>query len=174
MVKKSGFDPEVIVGVSRGGWIPARLMSDFLDKTDLASVGVRFYLEVSRSEKKPEINQEIQVDVAGKSVLVVDDVADTGESMLVLRKYLLDKKVSELRIATIYRKPWSRFTPDYYSRETVAWVIFPWEVFEAVRDMAAKCRRKEWSVSEMRRELFRIGVEEQVVKRCLGEAVEVA
>jgi len=174
MVKKSGFDPEVIVGVARGGWIPARLMSDFLNKTDLASVGVRFYLEVSKSEKRPEINQEIQIDVAGKSVLVVDDVADSGESMLVLRQYLLDKKVSELRIATIYRKPWSRFAPDYYSRETIAWVIFPWEVFEVVRDMTSKCRREEWSVLEIKRELLKVGVEEAILKRCFDEAVEVA
>ena len=48
-IRGSGFKPDVIVGLTRGGWIPARVLSDLLEIPDLAVVRVEFYLGVAEN-----------------------------------------------------------------------------------------------------------------------------
>ncbi|MEM2542862.1 MAG: phosphoribosyltransferase family protein, partial [Candidatus Korarchaeum sp.] len=68
----------------------------------------------------------------GMKVLLVDDVADTGESLIVARDHILERGAAEVRIATMHYKPWSKIKPDYYSEETEAWVVYFWEYAETV------------------------------------------
>ena len=82
-VKDSGFRPDLIIGVSRGGWAPARIMSDLLENANTASIRIEFYLAPGVTARKPVISQAIMVPVKGVNVLVVDDVSDTGESLKV-------------------------------------------------------------------------------------------
>jgi uncharacterized protein len=84
------------------------------------------------------VTQELQSSIYGKSVLLLDDVADSGESLLVLRRYLLSKRPRKVTIATLYIKPWTRITPDYYVARTKAWIIFPWELVEAIKSVMSK------------------------------------
>src|SRR6058998_427905 len=76
-VRESHFEPEVIVGVSRGGWPPARIMSDLLENQNLANMKVVFYRDIGLRNKRPVITQPVSPRVKGKRVLVVDDVSDT-------------------------------------------------------------------------------------------------
>ncbi|MBS7618965.1 phosphoribosyltransferase, partial [Candidatus Bathyarchaeota archaeon] len=82
MIKASGFKPDLIVGIARGGWIPARLLSDFLNNPNITSIKVEFYLDIGKTKDEPTITQDIQVPVNEKKVLLVDDVADTGKSLM--------------------------------------------------------------------------------------------
>ena len=132
-VRKSGFEPDVIVGVSRGGWPPARIMSDLLDNPKLANIAAEYYVGVAETKGEPAITQPVSVPVKDKKVLVVDDVADTGESLKLVNSHLTKQGASEIKIATIYYKPWSNIVPDYYEKETRCWIVFPWERKEAVR-----------------------------------------
>jgi hypoxanthine phosphoribosyltransferase len=118
MIRRDGFSPNVIVGVSRGGWPPARVMSDLLGNVELANVRVEFYRGVAETGSKPIITQPLSMPVKGKKVLIMDDVADTGKSLELVKKHVLEHKVSEVKIATIYYKPWSIIMPDYYIRVT--------------------------------------------------------
>src|SRR6266699_3488305 len=77
-IRRDGYKPEVIVGVSRGGWPPARVMSDLLQNPNLANMKVEFYKDIGVRNKKPRITQPATMEVVGKRVLVVDDVSDTG------------------------------------------------------------------------------------------------
>jgi len=116
-VRKTGFEPEIIVGVSRGGWPPARVMSDLLENPKLANVAAEFYIGVAETNGKPVITQPVSVSVKGKKVLVVDDVADTGESLRLVRSHLEEQGATEVKTATIYYKPWSVIIPDYYEKK---------------------------------------------------------
>jgi uncharacterized protein len=131
-IRRDRYKPEIIVGVSRGGWPPARVMSDLLQNPNLANMRVEFYKDIGVRNKKPRITQPVTMEVTGKRVLVVDDVSDTGHSLRVVVDHLRRKPVKELRVSTIYMKPQSIFRPEYFSRTTRKWIIFPWERLEAV------------------------------------------
>ena len=87
-LKESKFDPDIIVGISRGGWVPARIISDLFEKPILANVSVEFYEQLGETKGEPRITQPISISVKEKKVLVVDDVADTGKSLALVNKYL--------------------------------------------------------------------------------------
>ena len=168
-VRKSGFEPEIIVGVSRGGWPPARVMSDLLENPNVASVAAEFYVGVAETKGKPVITQPVSVSVKGKRVLVVDDVADTGESLRLVRSYLEEQGATEVKTATIYYKPWSVMIPDYYEKETRSWIIFPWERKETVRKIVEKCKRQGDSIDEAKEKLVSSGLERKLVERFIQE-----
>jgi hypoxanthine phosphoribosyltransferase len=171
-IRESGFKPDVIVGVSRGGWPPARIMSDLLENPELANVKAEFYLDIAETKGEPVITQPVSMSVRGKKVLVVDDVADTGESLRLVRLHLIEKGAAEVKIATLYYKPWSIFTPDYYERKTSAWIIFPWEMKETVRKITEKYERQGKSVEEAKRKLVASGMDRRLVERFLKEISE--
>ncbi|MEM2557524.1 MAG: phosphoribosyltransferase family protein, partial [Candidatus Bathyarchaeia archaeon] len=78
MIRRDKFRPEIIVGISRGGWPPARVMSDLLGDIELANIRVEFYRGVAETKSEPVITQPLSTHVRGKEVLIMDDVADTG------------------------------------------------------------------------------------------------
>jgi len=171
-VRKAGFKPDVIVGVSRGGWPPARVMSDLLENPKLANVTAEFYVGVAETKGNPVITQPVSVPVRDKKVLVVDDVADTGESLQLVRAHLEEQGASEVKIATIYYKPWSVLIPDYYEKETRAWIVFPWERKETVRKVVEKYKRERKPVNEAKEKLVNSGLNRQLVERFIQEIFE--
>lgn len=170
-IKRDGFKPDVIVGVSRGGWPPARVMSDLLGNPNLANVKVEFYLGVAETKGEPILTQPVSVEVKGKRVLVVDEVADTGKSLKLIKQHITEKGASEVKIATVYYKPWSTVKPDYYERETNRWVVFPWEIKETVHKIVKKCREKGEPLEKETAKLVKAGIPEKLVDRFLKEIV---
>jgi hypoxanthine phosphoribosyltransferase len=171
-VRKSGFEPDVIVGVFRGGWIPARIMSDLLETPKLANVTTEFYVGVAETKREPSITQSVSVSVKDKKVLVVDDVADTGESLKLVNSHLKNQGASEIKIATIYYKPWSITVPHYYEKETRCWIVFPWERKETVRKTVEKFRGEERTVEDAEEKLISSGLNRELVERFIKEVAE--
>jgi hypoxanthine phosphoribosyltransferase len=167
--RKSGFEPDVIVGVSRGGWIPARIMSDLLEAPKLANVTAEFYVGVAETKHEPSITQPVSLPVKDKNVLVVDDVADTGESLKLVNSYLKNRGASEIKIATIYYKPWSVIVPHYYEKETRYWIVFPWEQKETVKKTVEKFRDKGRTVEDAKEKLISSGLDRELVERFIKE-----
>jgi hypoxanthine phosphoribosyltransferase len=131
-VREGGYRPDAIVGLGRGGWVPARILSDILGVTDAYSLGMRFYTGVGETARKPSVTQPVPPRaVRGKRVLVVDDVSDTGRSLLAAKAALAGAK--ELKIAALHFKPCSLVRPDYFASRTSKWVVYPWEKSEAER-----------------------------------------
>ncbi len=126
-VKESGFEPEILIGISRGGWIPTRILSDMLGVYRVASIGVVFYTGTAKTMEKPKLTQDLNVDIREKRVLLVDDVADSGESLLLAKRKILELGPSELRIATLHYKPKSKIKPDFFAEESSNWLVYPWE-----------------------------------------------
>jgi len=135
-IRKSGYKPDILIGIARGGWVPARLLSDKLPHNHVASMRVEFYVEPGVTEKVPRLTQEPSVDLRAKKVLLVDDVSDTGHSLALAVRSL--KGAKEIRTATLHFKPHSIFEPDYYVAKTDKWIVYPWEVEETKRKLANK------------------------------------
>jgi uncharacterized protein len=133
--EKSSFD--CIIGISRGGLALTRIMSDLLDIQDVMITRCEYYTDIGEKKKSPLITQKIQGNISGKNILVVDDVADSGESLLVIRNYLESKRPKHVKISTIFIKPWCKIVPDYFVSKTDAWIIFPWEYYEAIKSLSA-------------------------------------
>ncbi|MEM1552042.1 MAG: phosphoribosyltransferase [Candidatus Bathyarchaeia archaeon] len=168
-IRKDNFKPDVIVGVSRGGWPPARVLSDLLENPNLANVKVEFYVGVAETKGEPTLTQPVSVNVAGKRVLVVDEVADTGKSLKLIREHLQNEGAAEVRIAAVYLKPWSIIKPDYYARETSRWIVFPWEIKETIRKIVKKCKEQGKPVENDVEKLVRAGLSRRLVNHFLKE-----
>ncbi len=170
-IRQSGFKPDVIVGITKGGWIPARVLSDLLEIPDLVTVRVEFYLGVAETRNKPVLTQGVSAVVTGKKALIVDDVADTGKSLHLAREHVLQQGAPEVRIATVYSKPWSIIKPDYYEIETSCWVVFPWETKETVRKIVEKHGEKN-AIDMETAKLEKAGLPKQLTERFLKEVFE--
>jgi len=133
-VKESGYKPDVIVAVARGGFVPARLLCDFLSVENLLSLQSQHWTEAAKAAEKAIIKFPYKVDLTGKKVLLVDDIVDTGESLALAKKYILENwRPKELRIATLqWIKPVAKIKPDYYLIEVTEWIWFqyPWTRLE--------------------------------------------
>lgn len=171
-IRKNGFKPDIIVGVSRGGWPPARVLSDLLGNPNIANVKAEFYLGVAETKGEPSLTQPVSVNVRGKNVLIVDEVADTGKSLKLVKKHIVEQGAANVRIATVYYKPWSIVKPDYYEKETSDWIVFPWEVKETVRKIVKKCSEKGKPVEDETARLASAGVPTELIKKFLKEISE--
>ena len=165
-IRCSGFKPDVIVGVTRGGLVPARILSDLLGACELATVRVEFYVGVAETRSEPVLKQGVSEDVTGKKALLVDDVADSGKSLLFAKEHLQHQGVAEVRVATVYRKPLSALTPDFYEKETRLWVVFPWDAKENIK----KILNSGGAVNVA--ELVKAGLPKQLVEEFLKEEGE--
>jgi hypoxanthine phosphoribosyltransferase len=167
MIERSGFKPDLIVGIARGGWIPARLLSDFLSNPNITSIKVEFYVGIGETMNEPVVTQDIPVDVRNLKVLVVDDVADTGKSLKLVKEKLESMGANEVRVATIYYKPWSIFKPDFYVKTTDAWIIFPHELKEAIEILYKKFKIEGRSVEDLRKLLIEVGLKPLIIDKLL-------
>lgn len=136
-IVRSGFVPDVVVGVSRGGWVPARVLCDLLSAPVLANIGVEFYTGVGERKRQPRLTQPLSTAVSGKRVLVVDEVVDTGKTLRLAKAHTIREGAREVRTVTMYTKPWSVVEPNYHKKKTSCWIVFPWETKETIRSIAA-------------------------------------
>jgi len=166
-VKDSGFRPDLIVGVCRGGWAPARVMSDLLENMNTASIRIEFYLAPGVTARKPVISQAIMVPVKGVNVLVVDDVADTGESLKVAVDHLDVCGAKSIKTATLYYKPQSCLKPDFFIIQTEQWVIFPWERLETTRRLLNEAEKKGKALDSVRDTLTGAGIDGGIVDKLI-------
>jgi len=172
VVRESGYKPEIIVGIARGGWIVARLLSDLLDIPDIASIRIEFYKGIAETTRSPVVTQPVSTSVRGKCVLVADDVSDTGSSLTAAVRHLIDEGAAEIRVATIHVKPWTTFVPDYYVAKTDAWIIYPWEPYETIKSLTQKWMEEGLSLEEIRQKLIEVGVKKEFVEEILPLVVE--
>ena len=135
----------------------------------MANVKVEFYLDIYETVKEPKITQPVSTNVKGRRVLVVDDVADSGKSLKLVKEHLAEQGASDVKICAIYYKPWSILLPDYYARKTEAWIIFPWERWESIKKIGNKLRKQGKSLKEIEDELVMMGLERSLVREFLHE-----
>jgi hypothetical protein len=132
---KDSYRPDVVVGIARGGVVIAKIIEDILGIGNMSSVEVKLYKGIGKRGEEATIAQPIPISVRGLRVLLVDDISDTGATLSAAYDYLKEQGALDIRTATLMIKPWTRFKPNYYAGETTAWVIFPWELGETIREL---------------------------------------
>ena len=141
-IADSGWMPDLIVAIARGGMLPAGAISYALGVKANGAINVEFYTGVGKTMAEPEI-LEPYMDISsleGKRVLIVDDVADSGKTLKLIMDLISEKGLSmggdsakvDARSATIYLKPTSIIKPDYVFKQTDKWINFPWSVLPPV------------------------------------------
>ncbi len=142
-----------IIAISRGGMIPAAILANCLGVRKVIIVNVKLYEEIG-IKGRLEIDRSLDLEnIDASTVLIVDDIVDTGETMEKVKEYVANY-VQKIYTAALFVKEWSRVKPDYYVYETTRWVIFPWEIFEVVH-------KEGVDVNILRK----IGVPEDILKR---------
>ncbi len=140
-VAESSYVPQTIIAISRGGLIPARIVSDVLNVYELYAVRSTFYMHGRTVGGKPLISAHLPAElVKGRRVLVVDEVVDTGATMVNVLDYLRKLDPLEVRAAVIhYKSSTSTYRPDYYVVELKEWkwIYYPWSLVETMQDILA-------------------------------------
>jgi hypoxanthine phosphoribosyltransferase len=138
MLLDAGEDPDVIVAVSRGGLIPARIVSDVLGVDELVVLRSKFWGVGGRMYSEPRIERHERLDLTGKSVLVVDEVTDTGATLSKVTRLVRDLGATVVKTAVLHYKATSSFIPDYYVEklERWAWIFYPWSFSETLYGLA--------------------------------------
>jgi hypoxanthine phosphoribosyltransferase len=140
-VFESGFRPNYIVGVWRGGAPVGIAVQELLDtlgvKSDHIAIRTSSYTGIGERNRHVQVhglNYLTRRLESEDSLLIVDDVHDTGLSIDQTIRDLTEackKNTPEVRIATPYYKPGNNRTervPDYYIHETEQWLVFPHEL----------------------------------------------
>jgi len=103
-------------------------------------------------------------------VLVVDDVADTGRSLKLVKEHVVQGGARVVKVATLFQKPWSALKPDYFEKETENWVVFPWDLKETVRGVFEN--RGNATLSQLVLSLVNSGLPKSLVSAFLKEMAE--
>jgi hypoxanthine phosphoribosyltransferase len=169
----SGFKPDFVVGLARGGWVLSRVLCDFLGVKDLVSLKVEHWGVTATPDGQARIKYPFKIDLKGRRVLVVDDITDTGESMRVAVDYVKTMNPQVVKTATLRHIKGGKFTPDYSGDEIIwRWVVFPWNYVEDMCNIAPKAAGDGSSVEEIKkrlRENYKLELSEAEVKRILEE-----
>lgn len=132
-IADSGYEPDIILAIARGGLIPAGSLGYALSVKNLFVMNVEYYTGVEKRLDVPVILPPY-LDMIGtedKQFLVVDDVADTGHTLAMVHEFC-QGKVAEVRTAVIYEKPRSVIRCDYVWKRTDLWIEFPWSSADPV------------------------------------------
>lgn len=126
-VVTSGFVPDLVVAVARGGLIPGGAMSYAMGTKAVGTLNVEFYTGIDSRLPDPVVLPPLLDTDAlrGQRALIVDDVADTGETLALVQR-LVEEHCVEARTAVLYAKPHSVVSPTYVWRRTDRWITFPW------------------------------------------------
>jgi hypoxanthine phosphoribosyltransferase len=126
-IHADGFAPDVILGIARGGLLLAGAISYALGQKNTFTMNVEFYTGIDERLPVPMILPPIPdlVDLAKERLLIVDDVADTGQTLETVKEFC-GETFAEVRIAVLYEKSRSVVHCDHVWRRTDSWIVFPW------------------------------------------------
>jgi hypoxanthine phosphoribosyltransferase len=141
-ISTSGFRPDMIIAIARGGYTPARIMADYFGLMNLLSLKIEHY---HGPDKMPRavVSYPLTADLSGKRVLLVDDVSDSGDTFSVALAHLKGCGApARLATAVLHHKATSSFEPDYYAKRLVKWrwITYPWALVEDLSALASRIR----------------------------------
>jgi len=126
-VADDGYEPDVVLSIARGGMLVGAALGYALDVKNTWTMNVEFYTGVDERLDVPMILPPVPelVDLRAERMLIADDVADTGETLTLVKDFCA-RKVADVRCAVLYEKPRSMVKCEYVWRRTDMWIDFPW------------------------------------------------
>ena len=174
-----GFVPDMIIGLSRGGLVPARILSDTLWIKDLISIKTEHWGITATKSGKAILRDPGKLNLNGRKVLIVDDITDTGQSMKLAYDFVKSQEPAEVRTATMLHITRSSFIPDFYGelveQKNWAWFIFPWNVYEDLDNLFSKVMNGRASLQELKTlllENFDLKVEDSLLETVINDFVK--
>ncbi len=136
----AGFTPDLIVAIGSGGFIPARILKTFL-KTPILTVGISYYGPDNRPAESPHAIQwidEVEKKLAGKKILLVDEVDDSRVTLEYCLRELLQHAPAEIAVAVLHNKrkekkgTLPREVRRYFAGEELddKWICYPWDALD--------------------------------------------
>ncbi|MCX6825758.1 MAG: phosphoribosyltransferase family protein [candidate division Zixibacteria bacterium] len=123
-ISKTNFD--IIVGIARAGLYPATLVAGMLRKEI-------YPLRVTRREnghikyEKPIWIVDASAKVRGKDIIIIDEIADSGETLSIVMERIRAKFAHSVKTAALITHSWANPKPDYFALESDELIIFPWD-----------------------------------------------
>ncbi len=168
------YSPDMIIGLSRGGLVPARMLSDYLWIKDLYAVKTEHWGITASKDGEARLQTPTNLPIRDRSVLVIDDITDTGGSMKLASDFIKAQGPADLRTATMLHIDHSKFVPDFVASEISGkqwtWFIFPWNVYEDLLNLIGKSvsgYSTAEEISETLREDFELAVPEDTLSQVL-------
>jgi uncharacterized protein len=141
-IREAGPIPDALVGLTRGGWVPARLLADRLGIKRMISLRLQHWGVTATPSGKAELTEGLSAPVTGLRVLIVDDITDTGESLELATRHVTQSGAAQVESATCLHIAHSKFVPTYFAeeipRDRWVWVVFPWNYWEDLSTLASR------------------------------------
>ncbi len=124
---KDEFDPEVILAVARGGLTLGHSLAVALENRNLFTLNSIHYEDTNKLDtiqifNVPDLSKYIKI-------LLVDDIIDSGESMVEIKRELLKRYPNlDIKIATVFYKEKALLLPEFKVKEAHDWVEFFWDI----------------------------------------------
>ncbi len=152
-----------IIAISRGGLVASRILSDLLT-VKISHISISSYKNL-KQDNEPTINDVPNENLTGKSLLIVDDVSDTGKTLKRAIKYFKDLNVGTVYTAAPYIKPYTIQVPDFWVKKTKSWIIFPYEIKETAYAFLKIFKTKE----KVAKELLTLGFKKSTINYVLSK-----
>ncbi len=132
------FEPQVVVGVAHGGvfvggalagalgcqFFPVRISRRSRDRSSAAA----------KTSKTPQVSGEMPPELKGRRVLIVDDVASSGDTLELATALAREAGAKKVATACLVTKP-GGFSPDYSALSTASLIVFPWDYEPSTGDV---------------------------------------
>jgi hypoxanthine phosphoribosyltransferase len=138
LLKQLPTEYDNILVITRGGMVPACLISEKTDIRNILVAAVMFYDGEKRTDEPIFLQFPQDPQLYNQRILVVDDVWDTGTTIMAVCERL-ERAGARFDTAVLHFKPSkSHFPPDkrptYYAEETDAWIVYPWDPERELQD----------------------------------------
>ena len=134
--------PDTVVALTRGGWVPGRLLCDRLGVRRLVSLRAQHWGITATPTGTAELTEGLSGPVTGQKVLIVDDITDTGDSLSLAVDHVHARRPARLESATFLHITHSKFVPTYVAEEIPrtawVWIVFPWNYWEDLATLASR------------------------------------
>lgn len=140
----AAFDPQLILGITRGGLFPATMLA-FMLRHELFPIRLTHYQREQADQDQPVWLVAPPVKVRGRRVLVVHEIAESGRTLAVAAASVRTMGAAQVRTASLYAHTWANPRPDYVAFTSDAMILSPWdrEVFIS----GQWTTRPEWSAA---------------------------
>lgn len=149
--KIRGTKIDEIISISRGGMVPSRIISDVL-KLPISHIAIESY-SAMKQEKEPVVTQVSPRKFKGETILLVDEVSDTGKTFERALFYLATLPINKVYTASPYIKPHTKFIPDFWVKNLDTWILFPYEL----RDNFDALTQKFESTKKAKNKMLQLG-----------------
>ena len=123
-VAQSGYHPDLVIGIAKAGVIPGAVIASMLN-CDFFSMKISRDIGVERVRARPKLLSAAPREAAGKKVLIVDEIATSGETLRMALNALRSVAPAEMKTAVSFAK--GKYLPDYFALQTEGTIIFPWD-----------------------------------------------